>query len=113
MPFSWACALPRNQGIKKLLRWLSRDTLGVFVRSYHRISVWQRGNGIFLANFEMETACGVQIAVLDAPEQLNGVLFEGGNMRLNTVLTASETTEDAYKLFELPEMPITGEILLY
>ena len=112
MPFSWACALPRNQGIKKLLRWLSRDTLGVFVRSYHRISVWQRGNGIFLANFEMETACGVQIAVLDAPEQLNCVLFEGGRMRLNTVLTASET-EDAYKLFELPKMPITGEILLY
>ena len=112
MPFSWVYALPRNQGIKNLLKWLSNDTLGAFVRSYHRVSVWQRGNGIFLANFEMEKARGVRIAILDAPERMSCVVFEGGKECLTVDLTPSGT-DGTYKLFDLPEMPVTGEILLF
>lgn len=76
------------------------------------MSVLQRGSGIFLANFEMEKACGVKIAILDAPKQMNCVVFEEGKECLAVELTPSGT-DGPYKLFDLPEMPVTGEILLF
>ncbi len=111
-PFSWAYAFPRSTQMKRLLRWLSRDTLGAYILSYHRVALWQRGSGIFLANFAMERAEQLELAVCGGGDRLCCELYEGGRLTGREIVHI-DRHDGAYAVYRLPSLPITGELLLY
>lgn len=111
-PFSWAYTLPRSIQIKNICRWLSRDTLGAYIASYHRLALWQRGDGIFLANFAMERAEKAAFALHEGPENLEAFIFEAGKLIEKQVLHPQKQ-DGVYRIYQLPTIPITGEVLVH
>ena len=68
-PWTRVQSLVKATQMKAVFRWLARDTLGAYVQSYHRISVWDRdlGNGrhaVALANCYLDPAEQVELKLL-------------------------------------------------
>ena len=109
-PFDWYYSLPRSIHLKKISRWLSKDTMPAYISSFHRMVLWARGKGLFVANIAMEDATDAEIAI-KTQSQYCEVTVKGANI-INTVTVEAKVEETGYKFFELPEIPITGTALI-
>lgn len=110
-PFDWYYSLPRSIHLKNICRWLSKDSLPAYIKSFHRMLIWARGNGIFVANIAMEDATDAEIAIKTESEFCEATVIKGANI-INTVKIEAKSEENGYKVFKLPEIPITASALI-
>lgn len=86
------------------MRWLSRDTLGAYVKSYHRISLWDRvrikgRHAMAMANCYLDAAENVELMVCTASDTL-----EFWDMKNNCLTITSSRRDGQYACFILPRM---------
>lgn len=110
VPFDWCESHARSVHLKRLFRWLSRDTIGAYVASFHRAMVFQRSKALFVANLATEPLNGCEIAsAIGGKRQLTA--FGGGRILGERTLEPVRT-DGAYAIYRLPEIPVNGEALL-
>ena len=110
-PFQWCFSLPRNIHTKNTLRWLSKNTLPAYVSSFHRVSVWVRGNAYFAANFATESAKNVELSIKTDAETICATISCGSSI-LKTETIRGKKNADGYTAFLLDELPTLGTALI-
>lgn len=101
-PWTLIHSLPKTSQLKSVLRWLSKDTLPVYVESYHKVHVWSRpldhGTGAFaLTNSSFDPAKDLTLLVRTDQETLQVV----DHSCQATVIPASGV-DGPYRRFRLP-----------
>jgi hypothetical protein len=86
------------------MRWLSGDTLGAYVNSYHRISVWDKINSdgqhaTALANCYLDPAVDVELMLKTSGDTIKFI-----DMSNNETTIASSGRDGEYSRFILPIM---------
>jgi len=102
--------LPRAEHLKRLLRWLSRETLPGYVKSFHRVTLRMRGNACFVANVSSDAVRNVDLALL-GDKTYDVTLFAGGEVAKRFPLAPSGR-DGAYGIYRLPELPNLGQALI-
>jgi hypothetical protein len=90
--------------MKAVFRWLSRDTLGAYVHSYHRVSLWDRTlaggrHAVALANCYLDPAEQVELRLLTNAASLRLV-----DMANRETMLAAAGADGAYQRFVLPRL---------
>jgi hypothetical protein len=109
-PFTWHYSLVKNTQIKRILRWLSKDTIPAYVKSYHLAPIWSRNGCALVANFALEDAKDVTVAMKTDATEARVTVSRGASIVEELTLTAEK--DGAYKLFKIPSLPITGCALI-
>lgn len=108
--FNMHYTLPRNVRFKNLMRWLSKDTIS-YLKSYHRMAMWVRGNAAYLANMAMVEADNPQIFMATKSETAKVWVIKGGEV-INHCIVKATNKEVGGCTFTLPQIPITGSVLI-
>lgn len=110
-PFDWCYSLPKSVRAKRLLRWLSSDTLPVYVGSFHRAAVWARGGAFLTANLSTEEAERLELMIQTQTEHFSVTVTTGsrivGRECLHTV-----PERDGYRRLTIPSLPVCGTALI-
>ena len=110
-PFNWCFSLPRSIHMKNVIRWLSKDTLPCFVKSFHRTSVWSRGRAVFAANTATEPAENISICIKTNVKKAAVTISSGSKITKQNIICAAGT-QNGYSEFIIPEIPIIGTALI-
>lgn len=110
-PFSWYYGFPRTVKLKNLCRWLSRDTIYAYIKSFHRMSVWVRNRNVFISNGAMEDAVNAELMMHTNAKKAEIVVFKAGKI-ITKCMVNTEKCGEGYKLIKLPEIPIIGSALI-
>lgn len=110
-PFSWCYSLPKSVHAKRLLRWLSKDTLAAYVDSFHRASVWVRGNAVMAANMSTEDATDIHLLLKTNADRLFVTVTKGSKITKTNVLQ-TQMEANGYRAIIIPEIPICGTALI-
>jgi hypothetical protein len=110
-PWTFLQNLSKSGQMKSVARWLSRDTLPLYVDSFHRISVWARpGEGgemrFALVNASLDEAHDVSVLVRTGATCLKIV-----GQRLGESQATANGTDGPYRRFILPSMPAWTMVL--
>jgi hypothetical protein len=103
-PWQGVQNLAKATQMKMVFRWLSRDTLGAYVHSYHRISVWDRTltdgrHAVALANCYLDPAEQVELMLLT-----NSVTVRLVDMANRETTVRAAGVDGAYQRFVLPRL---------
>ncbi len=103
-PWSFLLSYTKSTQMKRIIRWLSKDTLPGFIGSYHKINMWARktttGEPAFiLANSSLMEAEGLEIYIRTREKNL---IFTG--MDNKPVQVKSKGTDGEYSIFSLPQL---------
>lgn len=110
LPFTFCEGRARTIHLKRLMRWLSRDRMPSYLSSFHRATVFDRGEGLLVANLATEAMVGGELAVLAGGDFDVTVMRTG---RVFSRLTISPSAKDGpYGRYRLPEIPYLGMALL-
>lgn len=90
--------------MKAVFRWLARETLGAYVASYHRVSLWDRvladgRHAVALANCYLDPAEQVELMLLTDATAVRLV-----DMADRETTVAAAGTDGAYQRFVLPRL---------
>ncbi|MFA5203980.1 MAG: hypothetical protein WC708_06190 [Lentisphaeria bacterium] len=90
--------------MKTVFRWLARDTLGAYVPSYHRISLWDRvladgRHAVALANCYLDPAEQVELMLLT-----DAAAVRVSDMANRETLIPAASMAGAYRRFILPRL---------
>ena len=104
--------LSKASQLKSVMRWLSKDTLPVYVASFHRINLWSREPkpgryAIALLNAYMDPATSLEIRIRTDRDKLT--FFD--KTCAETTVHASDH-QGAYRKFVLPTVPSWEVVLL-
>lgn len=110
-PFGRCFSMPRSIHVKNVMRWLSKDTLPVFLQSFHRISLWSRGQAVFAANTATELAENVCLQI-KTNSQKAYVTTTCGSKIVKKETVFSSKTENGYAEFVIPRIDVTGTALI-
>lgn len=110
-PFDWCFSLARTVQLKNIFRWLSRDTLPAFVSSFHRLSVFARGECAVVVNPGMTPAENVTLSMLSTGKTRKYTLMQGANIQKEGEL-APVRSDGKYTVLALPEIPVLGCLLI-
>lgn len=100
--WQYLLTLSKSSQIKSIFRWLSRDRLLAYVRSYHKIHLWPRrtpeGNVVVtIANIGFDTAEDVEFAIRTQADVITVHHHTGTSMQ-----RISKNAEDTYSIFKIP-----------
>lgn len=110
LAFTECEGLPRAEHLKRLFRWLSRETLPGYVKSFHRVVLRARGDAFFAANFSSDAVRDVELALLgDGAYDVS--VFVGGEKK-ECFRLAPAGRDGPYGIYRLPELPNLGQALL-
>jgi hypothetical protein len=103
-PWSFLLGYAKSTQMKRIIRWLSKDTLPGYVGSYHKINMWARktttGEPAFiLANSSLMEAEGMDLYIKTRGTRL---MFTG--MDRKPVEISSKCTDGEYTIFSLPQI---------
>lgn len=110
-PFEWCYSLPRSFHTKEVIKWLSKDLLPAYVDSFHRISVWSRGNAAFAANMSTESAESIRLVLKTNADNIS-VTVTNGSKIIKKEKIAAEAGSCGYNTFVIPEIPVLGTALI-
>lgn len=110
LPFVECEGLPRAEHLKRTLRWLSKDSLPGYVKSFHRVLFRARGDVFFAANVACEELRNVEFA-LRTKDEVDCTVWEGGLVRERLTLRPV-SADGAYSIYRLQRLPNLGEVLL-
>lgn len=110
LPYSECEGLPRAEHLKRVMRWLSHDTLPGYVHSFDRVALRSRGRAFYAANFACETRRNVTLAMRGGGKY-DCTVFEGGE-ELGTTVLKPIAEDGAYSLYRIDELPNLGSALL-
>jgi hypothetical protein len=101
-PWTQLQNLSKSSQLKSVMRWLSKDTLPAYIRSFHRVNLWvrqpQKGtHAIALTNASLDPAEGLTILV--RTEKAVARVFD---MQRRVVKISASSTDGAYHGFILP-----------
>ncbi|MBN2640676.1 MAG: hypothetical protein JXR78_03400 [Victivallales bacterium] len=92
-----------TQPMKKLFAWLSNESLGAYVESYHRVALWDRiiagRHSIFLLNMYMDSAEDFRLAIKSSADRLK--IYD---MHCNCSHVDKTGNDGCYGIFTLPEL---------
>lgn len=96
--------LSKSTQIKRIMRWLSRDRLGAYVESFHRVILWDRivGEGIHsvaLANLYLDPVENVLLMLLADNDEIDFY-----DMNCNKTSIRGEAARSGYRRFILPRI---------
>lgn len=98
--------------LKHLFRWLSKDSLGAYISSYHRISLWDRivdgRHAIALTNAYLDAAQNVELMLKTDHEEVSVI-----DMNYRKAKVKACGIEGAYKKFMLPKIAPWHMLLVY
>jgi hypothetical protein len=103
-PWSHLSNLSKSCQIKRVLRWLSRDTLPVYVESFHRANVWAHETGAAevafgLINPSLDEALELSLMIRTAAGELR--LFD---RRCRETRVSVSGSDGPYRRFVLPRL---------
>ena len=110
LPFARCEGRSRTIHLKRLMRWLSRETLTAFVASFHKAAVFACDGALFVANLETEPLADAEIALLDGGRMRLQVMEAGKIVRTEEIDPARQ--EGAYAIYRLSAVPVLGEVLM-
>jgi hypothetical protein len=79
--FDWCYTGPRVRELKTLFRWLSRGSMGAYIKSWEKIALWNRrtvdgGWGVTLANISLDPVCNLEVALKRESGTAKAVFFD-------------------------------------
>lgn len=110
-PFDFCYSLPRNIHVKNVIRWLSKDTLPAYINSFHRGNIWHREDCAFIANTAMEDFENLELKFKTDKDKVKVTVSKGAKI-VNTYEISASDTENGYKTFVIPEIPMLGTALI-
>lgn len=110
-PWTFLQNLSKSSQIKSIVRWLSRDTLDLYVESFNKIIVWARrveegGLRCALVNASLDDADGISLLVRTEADRLTVV-----DHRMAESTVKATGTDGSYQRFKLPPMPAWTMVL--
>ncbi len=75
-PWRFVHNLSKSSQVKSIIRWLSRDTIPAYVKSFEKVNIWCRKasegrNGIFLLNSSFDVIDELEISILTDRDELS------------------------------------------
>ena len=103
--------LSKSTQLKAIMRWLSKDTLPAYVRSFHRMNLWVRQpapdkTAIALLNAYLDPAENVELLVRTEADSMRVTDMRGVVTELK-----ADRTDGPYRRFVLPTLPPWGMVL--
>ena len=103
-PWTFLQSVSKSSQIKRIMRWLSKDSLPAYVDSYHKVNMWVRESesgeySIPMINVYSDTAECLTLALRTAEESICVV-----DMDCNETIIKSSKSDGPYKKFILPHL---------
>ena len=103
-PWTFLQSLSKSSQIKQVMRWLSKDSLPVYVDSYHKVNIWVRKSEsgkycVPMINACSDTAEYLTLALRTAEERIRVV-----DMDCNETVISLCKSDGPYKKFILPSL---------
>lgn len=111
-PWTYLQSLAKATQMKRVCRWLSRDTIPAYVASYHRINLWARDLGrgriaVVLINASMDPARAPVLAVRTGTRAARIC-----DMQCATRTVPAALADGPYRHFKLPTIPPWNLVLV-
>lgn len=108
--FSWHESLSRISTLKRIFRYLTRDTLSGYAESYHKVALWVREGSAIVSNLAAGVAENVRIAV--KTEKNKAVLYRKNGASVDQKEILPCVSDGIYKIFEVEKMEYQETALL-
>lgn len=102
--------LPRAEHLKRLFRWLSRETLPGYVKSFHRTALRARDKAFYAMNISTDEQRDLELA-LPGDGVYEAELFVGGVLKERFKLKPV-ARDGGYSIYRVPVLPNLGSVLL-
>jgi hypothetical protein len=81
-PFDWCYTMGRTRELKNIFVWLSRNTMGAYVKSAEKIALWNRKTsdgrqGVVLSNISLDPVRDLEIALKTSSITAEASIFDG------------------------------------
>ncbi|HTN08811.1 hypothetical protein [Agriterribacter sp.] len=101
-PWSFMSNLSKSNQIKSVMRWLSKDTLPSYIKSFHKTNLWHRdleGGNLALAitNASFDEAGDIEVMI-----RTNKKLIRVFDMKCKETVIPSSGTDGPYQKFIIP-----------
>ena len=96
-PFNRIGSKGRTEGLKRICKYITKDTLPAYISSFHKIALWSRGDCIVILNLASGVTRNVEIAVLTDKSELT--VYRESEDNITNEKIHSVKTDGKYKIF--------------